>query len=438
MSSHQRISLLGIDIGTTTCRAMVFSVERAGTDLLDPRPLYISAVEITPFQGDSINLGSLRAILRYWKKDIESHPFAAGGAIITGLAARAKNIQEVQALLPEVFSALVLVTAEDPRYESWLCFKGSVYKAPTRQPERHFLHLDIGGGTTNISFGRAGEVDDTGSFFVGARHIQFESGTQTISALSHFAEKWFGKKVGDTLDNEEVSKAAKYLCEQLESLVREGRCFEPLVQSPLRARHPPPDYLSFSGGIAGWIYGSEPDPKETTPYNDLGLALARAIRESSILKAIPWVTPAELGFATVAGLALFGCSFSGQSVFLPASPNLPLSGIPIVHSFLVDGLEFAKGTAVFLSLPSSSLSDLEAAVQHLSTLFEKHPWLTSRPLVLLINQNVGKTLGNLLTQWGKRDWPLYVIDQIPPPNGQFVHIGKEDRGIVPVSYYGMI
>jgi len=444
--SHRAI-LLGMDIGTTTCRAMAFSVECVprtdgkGTDLVDPLALFISETELTPFKDERILEDELQAILEQWKLQTQSLTFNAGGVIVTGLAARAKNWPTIEKLLGTIFSNLIMITAEDPRYESWLCFKGSVLQASLRESEKRFLHLDIGGGTTNLSVGKNGEVEDTGSYFIGARHFRFHPGTSVLSYISPFGRKILEKlklNVGNSLSPTDRKNIAQVLCHEIETLVYAGTCWDVLRQASLTKALPVIDVLSFSGGIAGWIYGVGEDPEEEIPFEDLGWELAQAIRNSEALKKIPWMKPTELGLATVAGLALFGCNFSGRSIFLPENLSLPLTGIPIVRTVDSLGLPSTGGIALFQSLPSAETPALEAAAEEIRSRLQTDPALAARPLVLLVDRDVGKTLGNLITNWGKDPWPVVVLDQVPPPHGQFVHIGKEDRGIVPVSYYGML
>lgn len=433
-----------MDIGTTTCRATAIEVECVprrdglGTDLVDPRTRYVSETRLTPFKDDRILEPELREILDRWKTETANIPFNAGGVILTGLAARAGNLPAVRDLIGAAFANLIMVTAEDPRYESWLCFKGSVLRASLREPEKRFLHLDIGGGTTNLSIGKNGEVEDTGSYFIGARHFRFHPGTTVLSYISPYGRKILESlklNVGNSMSPTDRQNVAGFFCRALENLVNAGTCWEPLRQATLTKPLPPIDRLSFSGGIGAWIYGEETPAEGSTPFQDLGWDLARAIRQSEVLHRIPWVKPAELGLATVAGLTLFGSTFSGRSIFLPESLRLPLGGIPIVRSEEALSLPSAGGIALFQSLPSAETAALESIAERIRSHLERSP---DRPVVLLVDRDVGKTLGNLITDWGKRPWPLVVLDQVPPPHGQFLHVGKEDRGIVPVSYYGML
>ena len=60
-----------------------------------------------------------------------------------------------------------------------------------------------------------------------------------------------------------------------------------------------------------------------------------------------------------------------------------------------------------------------------------------RTLVLLINGNVGKSLGALITSWGRDPFRLVVIDEVSLRAANFVNIGRMTHQIIPVSFYGM-
>ena len=61
----------------------------------------------------------------------------------------------------------------------------------------------------------------------------------------------------------------------------------------------------------------------------------------------------------------------------------------------------------------------------------------TQPLVLLMDSNLGKALGQYITDWGKENRCLYVIDEVPLRDARFVQIGKPYQHIVPVSFFGM-
>ena len=61
----------------------------------------------------------------------------------------------------------------------------------------------------------------------------------------------------------------------------------------------------------------------------------------------------------------------------------------------------------------------------------------SAPIVLLLEADVGKVLGNYASDWGRSGVQLVVIDQVPVRDAQFVNVGRPRDGIVPVSFYGL-
>src|SRR6266403_625059 len=80
------------------------------------------------------------------------------GALITGLAAQSSNAPELTQLIKNRFQNAVVARADDPCLESWLAFMGNSWELSRAEPARAFVNLDIGGGTTNIAWGLAGEV----------------------------------------------------------------------------------------------------------------------------------------------------------------------------------------------------------------------------------------------------------------------------------------
>src|SRR5205807_7337842 len=105
----------------------------------------------------------------------------------TGLAARAATAAAAVGLVRRRLGDALVATADDPCLESWLAFLGSCAGLSRAQPDTPVLNLDVGGGTTNLALGKAGEVLRTGCLFVGARHIQVDPGTYRIVRLSRYA-----------------------------------------------------------------------------------------------------------------------------------------------------------------------------------------------------------------------------------------------------------
>jgi ethanolamine utilization protein EutA len=55
----------------------------------------------------------------------------------------------------------------------------------------------------------------------------------------------------------------------------------------------------------------------------------------------------------------------------------------------------------------------------------------------LLEENLGKTLGQYATDWGARAMNLIVIDEVIPRNAQYVSIGRMHGQVVPVSSFGL-
>jgi ethanolamine utilization protein EutA len=54
-----------------------------------------------------------------------------------------------------------------------------------------------------------------------------------------------------------------------------------------------------------------------------------------------------------------------------------------------------------------------------------------------MQENLGKVLGNYVTEWGALPLKVVVIDEVPIRDAQYVHIGVSRDGSVPVSFFGL-
>jgi ethanolamine utilization protein EutA len=73
----------------------------------------------------------------------------------------------------------------------------------------------------------------------------------------------------------------------------------------------------------------------------------------------------------------------------------------------------------------------------LASILEGMAWPEDRPLVLLLDSNCGKALGQCATRWGQLTLPLVVVDELDLPQARWVSLGKERDGVVPVSFHGL-
>src|SRR5438067_4138525 len=192
----ETIQLVGLDFGTTTSSVVVASARltrAAGTgrvELDQVRECYRSPMVFTPLdENDRLDMPQVEAHLDVWLAagDVRSVEVFGGGALLTGLTAQKDNAAALVGLIRRRLGDALVATADDPCLESWLAFMGSCAGLSRAHPEQAILNLDIGGGTTNLALGCAGEILRTGCLFVGARHIQVVPGGYRLVKLSRYA-----------------------------------------------------------------------------------------------------------------------------------------------------------------------------------------------------------------------------------------------------------
>lgn len=470
-----RVILLGLDIGSTTSSALLAAANIGSdpvsgrTDLIDTSVIYRGEPVFTPFRGDRIDEPALGLLIDTWLAEAGVTPerLFAGGAIVTGLAARQSNAAALSRLVRERCGEAVMATAEDPRLESWLAFMGGCSTLSRWHKDTDLINLDIGGGTTNAALGRDGNVEDTGCHFIGARHLQFEPGSYRLTHISEFgavmlAALGIKREVGDTLGDAERDAVVGYCVAALEAIAAGdggffgdaiGRCLE---QVPFRHSAGNDAALTFSGGVGELVYraaAGEPLPG-TTHYGDLGIDLARAVIASpQLTRSLQTLVPEHRGRATVYGVTLHSTRVSGVTLHLPRPEVLPLCDLPVMARLGVDAgretLERALRLAStapmgaclqFLHAVAGQQLDA-AAVRGLgeriaaalrSTSFPPH-----LPLVFLLEPNAAKALGQYASDWGRVAATLVVIDEVPVRGAQFVNVGRLQQQVVPISYYGL-
>jgi ethanolamine utilization protein EutA len=467
----KRVILLGLDFGSTTSSALLASAKVARssatghTQLDDVQVIYKSEPVFTPFIKQSIDTEKIAKLIARWLEEsgIKVTETFSGGSMITGLAAQADNAAALSKLIIKMVGESVIATADDPCLESWLAFMGSCGALSRYHSNTPILNFDIGGGTTNIALGVNGDVLQTGCYFIGARHFQFVAGGYQLTAMSSYGVALLeslqvNKKIGDALDSEEVSKIITFYVNALEAIVL---CDDAFFNSPIAQKHSQVAFnfsqtiqpkITFSGGVGELLYkisANEALPT-TTFYDDFGIDLALAISRSTLLSAdLKTCVPEHKGRATVVGLTLHSTEISGSTVYLPRPDCLPLRDLPIIAKLAADSpaeqwqnaLALAakrqQGACIQITACNNTLEQVRA----LATLI-KHALHTSinepsQPILILVEANIGKALGNYISNWGQLDYNLIVIDEVALRDAHFVHIGRAQQGMIPVSFYGL-
>lgn len=469
-----QVLLLGLDFGSTTSSVLIAQACLSShcitgrMALNEPRVLFRGDPVFTPFKDEVIDEAAIRGLIETWleQADVRPQQLFSGGVIITGLAARRHNAQALAQLVGQLIGNALITRADDGGLESWLAFMGSCSALSRFHAQQPMLNLDIGGGTTNAAWGLEGNVLASGCHFIGARHLQFEPGSYRLSGMSEFGRALLdhlaiGKTSGQLLDSSQLQAVLDWYIDALLALVSGDRAFfaSPLgrltEQLPLNLpAHEPDVALTFSGGVGELLYRhlqGETLPG-TTHYGDLGIDLALAIaRQPRLVRDARRLVPENRGRATVYGLTLHNTEISGSTLFLPRPEALPLKDLPIVARLSVRASRQQLEAALELALSSRDGACLQLLdggqapgleeIRHLGALLCRALG-TARPaaqwpLVLLLESNVGKVLGNYATDWGRSSCNLIVIDEVRERSAHFINLGTPHQHIVPVAFYGV-
>jgi ethanolamine utilization protein EutA len=470
--------LVGFDVGSTTTSVMVATARfikncvTGRSELGDVTPLLRPEPVFTPFNGDNLDVSQLERQLDAWlaAAGVHAASVAGGGALVTGLAARSANAAAVKQLVKTRFREAVVAATDDPCLESWLAFMGNTLGLSRAEPHRPFINLDIGGGTTNIAWGLAGEVHRCGCYYVGARHIQVDPGTYRVRALSPFADALLAELVaavetGAELNPRDLEAVLDFYVGLLEAVVTgrpppspaaaaQRHCQAEFVRpaGPYAGIQDADPIITLSGGVGELAYRharGQPLPGATA-FGDLGIDLARRICASPLMgKDLKTHIPAGLGRATVHGLTAHSTEISGATLFLPRPEILPLTDLPILgtlgsgsgddelRALMNLATRAAEGACLRVKPAADDTSTIKSLGQRLATLLEHGRGGARPPLVLLVAGNIGKTLGQYATRWGRLAVPLVVIDEIPDRRAHFATIGTPQQGLVPVSFHGL-
>lgn len=467
----ERVTLLGLDFGSTTSSALLASAQISqGTtghlELGEVKIEYRCEPVLTPFIGQSINIPEVALLVQHWLKQsgVSVNMLFSGGSMITGLAAQTDNAKALSQLITSIMGDNVIATADDPCLESWLAFMGSCSALSRYHTDMPILNFDIGGGTTNVAFGLNGNVLGTGCYFIGARHFQFAPGSYQITAMSSYGVALLDalnihKGIGEILSADECKKIITFYVSALEAIVLGEHDFfklpiaNKLCQAPIHLASNAQSSITFSGGVGELIYQYISDNilPSTTFFGDFGIDLAKAIVNSPILSAnLKTCVPEHKGRATVVGLTLHSTEISGNTVYLPKPDCLPLRDLPIIaklalnasseqwHNALVLAAKRQHGACVqIFDSNIDTPNQVKLLAQSIKNGLATSEYPQYQPLVILLQTNIGKALGNYVSEWGKSKVNLIVIDEVAPRNAHFVHIGRLNQQMIPVSFFGI-
>lgn len=437
----ETLTSVGIDVGTTSTQLVVsrLRVENRASGfavpemvITDREILYRSPVHFTPLVEEKLVDGEkLRRIVEeeYQKAGISREKVDTGAVIVTGETSRRENARTVAQALSE-FAGDFVVTTAGPDLESVLAAKGAGAVTFSRDTGKTVLHMDIGGGTSNLALIRDGEIRQTGCLNVGGRLVKF-SEEGAVTYLSPVLSGICSWKIGEVPTESRRKALAGTLAEALEMAVGLRESAPVLAQLLTEESERPwmvPEedlVISFSGGVADCI-------REDIPpliFGDLGPELGRAIRESRLCSG-KYILGTETIRATVIGAGCHTTQLSGSTVY-HQNIRFPLKNLPVLKISELSGLkeklsrQEQMGILSLEGVQSPSYRQIIEMAEEL--LLQMQP-----PVFLCLEQDMAKALGQALALRLPPGAPVLCIDRIRLEEGSFLDIGTPVGSAVPV------
>jgi ethanolamine utilization protein EutA len=329
---------VGVDIGSSTSH-LVFSrlaLVRSGsrTRLVSSEIVHDGEILLTPYaDGDTIDTAALGAFIRrqYDLANVDPEMVDTGALILTGTAAGKRNAAAIGALFAGVAGRFVALAAGDA-LETTLAAYGSGAVAASAEEGLAVMNIDIGGGTSKIALCIDGAVAEITALDIGARLVVLDAASAVAriepAGLVLAADAGVRLVAGEVPPDGALTSIAELMATRLfeavggAALTAAGRALHRLP--PLRRREIP-DMLSFSGGVAEYIYG-----RERRGFGDLGPALANAV----LARLRRWGPVLRFGSegirATVVGASQNTVQVSGTTIVVDPPDVLPLHGLAVV------------------------------------------------------------------------------------------------------------
>jgi len=457
---------VGIDIGSSTSHLLFAKVALQrqsqghssrfvviGRDIV-----WRSPILLTPFLADGlIDAAVLGGFIDrcYSEAGFTKDQVDGGAVILTGEAIKRKNARAIDELFAAQAGKFVCASAGH-RLEARLAAHGSGAVALSKDRGICLLHIDIGGGTTKLALIDRGTIVGLAAFAVGGRLIAVDARgdwTRVDHSARLVADDLSVNVSPQTLADESVRRrmaqrlaaaaAAIIFDAPLDPLARSLTLTEPLP------RKIAPAALTFSGGVAEYIFG-----QENSEFGDIAKPLAQALaRELSAGSGLPLIDPGQRIRATVIGASQFTVQVSGKTIYLPDPYVLPVRNVPVVRITMDSGLPDRARTAAEISTALGEIdldksanvaigfswrddpehSRLRAAAEAIADALQ--PMQERIKLLLLaIDGDIGKTFGRLIHR--ELNWPgkIVCLDGVELHEFDYIDVGElvAPPGVVPV------
>ncbi len=340
---YLKILSVGIDIGSSTSH-LIFSrltLRRETSffnisnrfNLINREIIYESSIIFTPLiDRFTINIDEVVAFCEeeYKKAGITRQMVETGAVLVTGETAKKQNAAEIVNRLSSESGKFVSAAA-GPNLESMLSAMGSGIVEQSLHSQKTMLHVDVGGGTSNLAIASGGQVLSTSCINIGGRLLGVDKDFKIwrIDEPTNFVMNELGMKyeIGDVITEDDARIIAREYAKALVEVMRgpaKSSIAKELMMTEDLDFSIPVDAYSFSGGVAELFYGSE------EVFDDIGVLLAEEIKKLIEEHGLPIEEPDNKIRATVIGAGAFSLSVSGSTTFFDESIELPLANVPVL------------------------------------------------------------------------------------------------------------
>ena len=435
---------VGLDVGTTSTQLVLseLGIENKGGAFSVPEMviesrmlLYQSPVIFTPLiSGELVDGDAIARWVQeqYTAAGITKDQVDTGAVIITGETSRKENARQVLSALAGFAGDFVVATA-GPDLESVLAAKGAGATDYSARTGKTVLHMDIGGGTSNLAFIQDGKIVRTGCMNVGGRLVKFD-GSGAVTYLSPVLRNLCDLRLGEKPTKIQLSHVTSLLVQALEmaaGLRPATALFDALVTKEVTGQWlwEKADVISFSGGVADCILQAHP----AFAYGDLGVLLGKAIQSSALCRG-DYRLGEQTIRATVIGAGCHSTQLSGSTVFV-SGVTLPRQNLPVVSlSMPVSAEAVAQAYAgqdsdtVVLAFPGYNAPSYSQVRELAQVLAEGSH---GRDLLVCLQADMAKALGHAVKLL-RPEKKCLCIDRISLQKESYLDIGTPVGPALPV------
>lgn len=428
---------VGLDVGTTTTQLIVSRLRvenRAGSfsvpefSITEREILYKSPVQETPLLGQELVDGAALEKLvaaEYAAAGISREQVDTGAVIITGETSRKENARAVSQALSDYAGDFVVATA-GPDLESVLAAQGSGAVDYARESGKRVLHIDIGGGTSNLALIENGRITATGCLNVGGRLLKWDENGR-ICYVSPAVKGLCDARVGEEYDGDILAERLVQALEMAAGLRKADELLEKLTTKGTSMTPPEGEVvISFSGGVADCIDRALPKGA----FSDLGPALGQAIKKSRLCQGQYRLGEHTIR-ATVIGAGCYSTQLSGSTVY-HRNISFPVRNLAVVPVTAEEDWE--QSLRMYDGAGILYLTDVTpVSYQQVTCLAEKAAAVfQNRLAAVAMEADVAKAMGQCLGLRLGQEKQILCLDGLKLKQGDYLDVGTPVGSAVPV------